>query len=175
MILPDLKTPLLWALGLGLVAALATASIERTRGASARTAAAQARQELAEYRATAAESGRLAERAQRNQEQTWRTRVDGVIQDGQKQLAAAQADAATAADAARGLQNQLAAYRAAVRAASAAPIAAQGGTPAADPLDLLSDLFGRADSRAGDLARIADERGAAGSICEGQADATEQP
>jgi hypothetical protein len=34
--LPDLKTPLLWALGLGLVAALATAGIERTRAAGAR-------------------------------------------------------------------------------------------------------------------------------------------
>ncbi|CAN7450503.1 hypothetical protein LJR099_003019 [Variovorax paradoxus] len=37
MILPDLKTPLLWVLGLGLVAALATAGIERTRAAGART------------------------------------------------------------------------------------------------------------------------------------------
>ncbi|WP_418145456.1 hypothetical protein ABL850_14690 [Variovorax paradoxus] len=34
--LPDLKTPLLWVLGLGLVAALATAGIERTRAAGAR-------------------------------------------------------------------------------------------------------------------------------------------
>jgi chromosome segregation ATPase len=34
--LPDLKTPLLWVLGLGLVAALATAGIERTRAAEAR-------------------------------------------------------------------------------------------------------------------------------------------
>jgi hypothetical protein len=175
VILPDLKTPLLWAMGLGLVAALATAGIERTRGASARTDAAKARQELAEYRATAAESGRLAERAQRTQEQTWRTRVDGVIQDGQQQIAAAQADAAVAGDAERWVRDQLAAFRAAVRAASAAPAAAQGGTPAADPLDLLSDLFGRADSRAGDLARIADERGTAGTICEQRADAVTAP
>lgn len=35
--LPDLKTPLLWALGLALVAALATAGIERTRAAGTRT------------------------------------------------------------------------------------------------------------------------------------------
>ncbi|WPH22331.1 hypothetical protein [Variovorax paradoxus] len=35
--LPDLKTPLLWVLGLGLVAALATAGVERTRTADART------------------------------------------------------------------------------------------------------------------------------------------
>jgi hypothetical protein len=175
MLLPDLKTPLLWALGLGLAAALATAGIERTRGASARTDAARARQELAEYRATAAESGRLAERAQRTLEQIWRTRVDGVIQDGQQQIAAARADADRADDAARQLQQQLTTYRAAVRAASAAPIAAEGGASAAVPLDLLSDLFGRADSRAGDLARIADERGTAGTICEQHADAVTAP
>jgi cytidylate kinase len=36
VILPDLKTPLLWALGLGLAASLATAGIERTRAAGAR-------------------------------------------------------------------------------------------------------------------------------------------
>lgn len=36
MILPDLKTGALWALGLALVAALATAGIERTRAAGAR-------------------------------------------------------------------------------------------------------------------------------------------
>jgi len=173
VILPDLKTPLLWALGLGLVAALATAGIERTRAAGARADAATARGELADYRATAAESGRLAERAARNTEQTWRSRVDGVIQDGQKQLTAVRADAATAVAAARELHGQLAAYRAAARAATAAPAAAAGGPPASDPLDLLADLFGRADARAGELARIADERGAAGRICERWAGATE--
>jgi hypothetical protein len=35
-VLPDLKTPLLWALGLALVAALGVAAIERTRAAGAR-------------------------------------------------------------------------------------------------------------------------------------------
>jgi len=173
VILPDLKNLLLWALGLGFVAALATAGIERTRAAGARADAATARKELADLRATAAESGRLAERAARNTEQTWRSRVDGVIQDGQKQLAAARADAATAVDAARELHGQLAAYRAAVRAATKAPTAAAGRSPASDPLDLLADLFGRADARAGELARIADERGTAGTLCERWASVTE--
>jgi hypothetical protein len=173
MLIPDLKTPLLWALGLGLVTALATAGIERTRAAGARADAASARKDLAEYRAAAAESGRLAERAARNTEQTWRTRVDGVIQDGQQQIAVARDAAATAAAGQRRLRDQLAAYRAAVRAATAVPAAAAGGAPAADPLDLLADLFGRADARAGELARIADERGAAGATCERWAGATE--
>ena len=171
--LPDLKTPLLWALGLGLVAALATAGIERTRAADARTDVATARKDLADLRATVAESARLAERVQRTQEQIWRTRVDGVIQDGQQQIAAARADADVAGDAERRVRQQLAAFRAAVRAASAAPAVAEGGAPAADPLDLLADLFGRADARAGELASLADQRGAAGTICERHADATE--
>lgn len=102
MLFPDLKTPLLWALGLGLVAALATAGIERTRAAGARAEAAS------------------------STEQTWRARVDGVIQDGQKQLAAARDDAATAA---RGLQNQLAAYRVAVHASQRPPLSAEARQP----------------------------------------------
>lgn len=175
MLLPDLKTPLLWVLGLGLAAALATAGIERTRGASARTDAAKARQELAEFRGTMAESGRLAERAQRTQEQTWRTRVDGVIQDGQKTIGVYRAAADRAGAAERKLRDEVTAYRAAIRAASAATGAASGGTAATDPLDLLADLFGRADARAGDLARIADERGSAGTICERHADAVTNP
>ncbi|WP_080559445.1 DUF2514 family protein [Variovorax paradoxus] len=164
---------MLWALCLGLAGALLTAGVERTRAASARAEASTARKDLAEFRATQAESGRLAERAARNTEQTWRARVDGVIQDGQKQIAAARADAASAADAERRLRTQLAAFRAAVRTASTAPTPAEGGAAAADPLDLLADLFGRADARAGELARIADERGAAGTTCERHADATE--
>jgi hypothetical protein len=175
--LPDLKTPLLWVLGLGLVAALATAGIERTRAAGARADAADARRELADYRATAAESGRLAERAQRTLEQGWRARVEGVIQDGQQQIAAARADADDAVRAARELHNQLATYRAAVRAgaASTAPAAAEGGAPTADPLDLLADLFGRTDARAGELARIADARGSAGAVCEHYSEAMTMP
>lgn len=168
---------LTWALGnwrlivlAGLVALL---GLQTVRLADQLADTAAARKDLAELRATAAESGRLAERAQRTQEQIWRTRVDGVIQDGQQQIAAARADADRAGGAARQLQQQLATYRAAVRAASSAPTAAEGGAPAADPLDLLADLFGRADARAGDLARIADERGTAGAVCERHADATE--
>nr|AER23933.1 hypothetical protein var055 [Variovorax sp. HH01] len=168
---------LTWALGkwrlIGLAFLLALLGLQTVRLADQRAETAAARKDLADYRATAAESGRLAERAARNTEQTWRSRVDGVIQDGREQVATARADAATAAAGQRRLRDQLAVYRAAVRAATAAPAAATGGAPAADPLDLLADLFGRADARAGELARIADERGAAGATCERWANATE--
>jgi len=46
--LPDIKTPLLWVLGLGLVAALATAGIERTRAAGARADLASEKRSRAE-------------------------------------------------------------------------------------------------------------------------------
>lgn len=44
---PDLRTPLLWALGLSLVAALATAGVERVRAAGARGALANEQRDRA--------------------------------------------------------------------------------------------------------------------------------
>ncbi|RQO57023.1 hypothetical protein DBV14_09445 [Variovorax sp. KBW07] len=171
--LPDFRTPMLWALCLGLAAALLTAGVERTRGASARADAAKARQELAEYRGTVAESGRLAERAQRTQEQTWRARVDGVIQDGQQQIAAARADADRAGARERRVLAQLTAFRAAVRAASAEAGAAGGSPPAEAALDLLANLLGGSGSALVELGKFADGAHAAGTICQRHADATE--
>ncbi|GER13367.1 hypothetical protein [Variovorax boronicumulans] len=63
MIFPDLKTPLLWVLGLGLVAALATAGIERTRAAGARADAATARKDLANYKLSVSETSRILQAA----------------------------------------------------------------------------------------------------------------
>ncbi|QNK66102.1 DUF2514 family protein [Variovorax sp. PAMC26660] len=171
--MPDFRTPMLWALCLGLAAALLTAGVERTRGASARTDAAKARQELAEYRSTVAESGRLAERAQRTQEQTWRKRVDGVIKDGQQQIAAARADAVRAADAERRVRKQLDTFRAAVRAASAEAGPAGGSPPAEAALDLLANLLGGSGAALVELGKFADGAHIAGSICERYADAVE--
>lgn len=48
---------------------------------------------------------------------------------------------------------------------------AAGGAAACDALDLLADVFGRADEAAGKLARIADERGIAGEQCQADYDA----
>lgn len=174
MILPDLKTPLLWALGLGLVAALATTGIERTRAAGARAEAAAARKALADYRAEVAQAAQVAERSARTQEQTWRSRVDGVIQDGQQQIARARDDADRAGAAERRVRAQLDAFRAAVRAASAAPAAAGGGPPAEAALDLLTDLLGRSGAALRELGQFADVAHAAGITCERYADATDR-
>ncbi|ALX11466.1 hypothetical protein P350_07860 [Burkholderia cepacia JBK9] len=77
------------------------------------------------------------------------------------------ADAAVADAAADGLRKQVAALVADARRAGAA-----AGSPATgNALDLLADVFGRADDRAGELAKIADERGIAGRQCERSYDA----
>lgn len=147
--------------------ALLVAGVERTRGASARQA-------LAETRLAAEKARADAQHASRIKEMAWQGLVAGVIADGKANLEAVRADAERAGDSEQRMRKQLADYRDAVRRATEAAGPAAGGAPAGDALDLLADLFGRADARAGELARIADERGAAGTICERYADAVER-
>ncbi|HDR9180459.1 TPA: DUF2514 family protein [Burkholderia vietnamiensis] len=90
-----------------------------------------------------------------------------IATDAAKERDQAAADAAVAGAAADGLRRQVAALVADVRRAGAA-----AGSPATgDALDLLADVFGWADERAGELAKIADERGIAGQQCERSYDA----
>ncbi|KWA11577.1 DUF2514 family protein [Burkholderia territorii] len=79
----------------------------------------------------------------------------------------ARADAAVADGVADRLRKQVATLVADARRAGPAA----GGEATGDALDLLADLFGRADERAGELAKIADERGIAGQQCERSYDA----
>ena len=92
---------------------------------------------------------------------------EGIATNAAKERDQARRDAAVADGAADGLRKQVAALVADVRRAGAA-----AGSPATgDALDLLANLFGRADEAAGELARIADERGIAGQQCERSYDA----
>ncbi|UVE65258.1 DUF2514 domain-containing protein [Burkholderia pyrrocinia] len=90
-----------------------------------------------------------------------------IATDAAKERDQARADAAVADGAADGLRKQVAALVADVRRAGSSA----GGPAAGDALDLLADVFGRADERAGELAKIADERGIAGQQCERSYDA----
>lgn len=85
-----------------------------------------------------------------------------------KELEAAFAGLATTAD---GLRDELAEYKRRARAAAAGAAQRSTSKPSADPLDLLSDLFARADGRAGEMARYADALRLAGASCERSADA----
>ncbi|AJY14242.1 DUF2514 domain-containing protein [Burkholderia dolosa] len=123
-------------------------------GVRATTAAAQKSQLEAVAAARAEEQRRTAAQSE-------------IAKDANKQRTAALADAFAARAAAGSLQQRVDQ----LVAAALHPAAAAGSSATGDALDLLADLFGRADERAGELAKIADERGIAGQQCERDYDA----
>ena len=94
-----------------------------------------------------------------------------IVDATERQLQTARADAAIADAASGRLRDRVAALVAQARAATGHPAAAGNSPPAGDPVGMLADLQRRADEAAGVLARLADERGAAGSACEAAYDA----
>lgn len=116
----------------------------------------------------ASENYRLAEQA-------WAQKLNEVTADAetQRQAAALAAARAAAADATAGrLRGQLDTFIAAVRRRAAEDPAIAGvGTTTGTALDMLAELFRRADARAGELARYADDARIAGAACERSYDA----
>jgi hypothetical protein len=102
----------------------------------------------------------------RSVEQRRITDLERVAHDAALQADAARADADRAVAARDGLRKQLDAILAASHRAPRDPGPAGGSAPASDALDLLSDVLGRADARAGELAAAADAARIAGSACE---------
>jgi len=139
-------------------------SHEREIGAHKAEAALQ--HERAEIAAVAASAAQAAAVESQRRE----TAIQGIAHDAQQTAIRVAADAAAGAADRRALSVQLDAYVRA-HAATVNPPAAAGSAPARDPLVVLADLFSRADARAAELARIADERGAAGVACERAYDA----
>ncbi|WP_186259172.1 DUF2514 family protein [Burkholderia gladioli] len=117
--------------------------------------------------ATAQKAQLAAVTAARTEEQRRTTAQSEIANEASKQRDVARADAATAASAADGLRKQVAALVS--RARNSAPSARSATTD--DPIGVLADVLGRADDRAGELAKIADERGIAGQQCERSYDA----
>ncbi|MBA9898520.1 DUF2514 family protein [Burkholderia cepacia] len=121
------------------------------------------------------QSAKVADQARQlddlvNQRNEFRRRLAAqqeIATDAAKKHDLAVADVVAAGRAADGLRRQVAALVADVRRAGAAA----GSPTTGDALDLLADVFGRADERAGELAKIADERGIAGQQCERSYDA----
>ncbi|WP_429129270.1 DUF2514 domain-containing protein [Aeromonas veronii] len=122
----------------------------------------------AEQQATAKAN---AEFKAREEEQRRQASIDKVRDDAEKQIARAESDALAARDAADGVLEQ--AKRLAARAGKCPsnPSATQSGAPAAEPSVVLSDVLGRADARAGELAAAYDRSRAAGLACERAYDA----
>ena len=120
-------------------------------------------EQLADIRAEQAKAVADAVTTARAEEQRRIKTLEVIADDTRNKLDAAQADAVASRTAAAGLRQQLADYR---QRARCNPTPAGGGTPAEDPLDLLSELLSRADERAGELAEFADRAHIAGHACE---------
>ena len=115
-----------------------------------------------------------AQAAFRATETAWQTRFDKEARNGQTRIDAARRDAAGARSERDGLRADLDHYRAAARAA-AHPGSTSAGPPAEEAIDVLSDLFLRADEAAGELAQAFDLAHAAGITCERAADSLIAP
>ncbi|PRG76123.1 hypothetical protein C6T58_24680 [Burkholderia multivorans] len=105
--------------------------------------------------------------AARTEEQRRTAAQQEVADNAAQERDRARADAAAAASAADGLRQQVAVLVERARH----PASAAGSAPAGDPIGVLADVLGSIDDRAGELAKIADERGIAGQQCERDYDA----
>lgn len=107
-----------------------------------------------------------AELAARKAEERRQADIEKVRQDAEKQIASAERDAVAADAVAVGLREQ--AGRLAKRASQCASDtgAAQSGDAAGQSAVVLADLLGRADARAGELARAYDRARASGLACQ---------
>lgn len=107
-----------------------------------------------------------AEVAARKAEERRRADIERVRQDAEEQIASAERDAVAADAVAVGLREQ--AGRLAKRASQCASDsgAAQPGDAAGQSAVVLADLLGRADARAGELARAYDRARASGLACQ---------
>ncbi len=100
--------------------------------------------------------------AARAEEQRRPAAQSEIANNANQQRTAAIAEAFAARAAAGSLQQRVDQLVAAARH----PAASSGGPAAGDPLDLLADVLGRADQRAGELAEYADRARIAGQQCE---------
>ncbi|MFG0593801.1 DUF2514 family protein [Delftia sp. WSY_9] len=129
-------------------------------------AADRARTDLATERAAATAAAAETSERYRKLEGTYRENLDIITRESGQAQARAAADADAARAAAGRLRGDLADYITAHRAAANARAAAGQCAPDTSALDLLAELQRRADERAGELARIADEARGRGSACE---------
>lgn len=157
------------ALALLLAALLAWQAMARL---GAERDAALARAELAGEREASATAARQASEKYRKLEDKNRDDLHNIDTQARHELARSAADADAARAAAGRLRGDLTDYITAHRAAAQARAAAGQCAPDTAALDLLAELQRRADERAGDLARIADDARARGGACERAYDAS---
>lgn len=114
------------------------------------------------------EATRIADAVERAKEQAHQQAINKVIQDGQKAIDNANADALAHADATRGLHNTVDQLTGALAdsEASGSACATSAGKAAAKAARVLADVFKLADQAAGTMARTADQALTRGGLCE---------
>jgi hypothetical protein len=164
-------------LAVALLLSLAMAGLQIHRLDVERTAHANTRADHAEQRTDWERSTRVAVEAVRTEEQRRATALQGVIDDAEKNLARARADADAAGDAGQRLRKRLAEITGACRGGGAASnSAAASAGPATDATgDLLAHVQRRLDDAASGIARYADQSAAAGKACQRSYDALTAP
>lgn len=150
-----------WAIVIALL--LAALGAEHIRANHHKTAFAEFRLEVVKANAKAAE-------AFRKEEQRRQAAADEEAQNARDEIKLMEGDVLRAADVADGVRDELAAFKRRAAARACAPIGGQG-KPDTAALDMLSELYARADREAGELAIYADRLRIAGSACERTADA----
>lgn len=170
-----LTSSIWWIVGVGALSLMSWGSVQtyRLKLSKAETQEVQKLRVLDHAQATAAALKQTTE--YRAEEQRRLSAQKEAADEADRQLTQARADAAIADAAAGRLQHRVAALVAAAREAARHPAPVAASPPAEDPIGMLAELQRRADERAGVLARIADERGAAGAACERQYDALTPP
>ena len=156
-----------------LVLALAsTAAVQTWRLHGAQLEVAEVRTQQAKQQAEGERLARVASETNRQLERQYRDQVSEIETLAQADLAQSRVAVDRARDADQRLQRELAGYVERQRAsASAAAAAGQCQADPAPAVDLLAELFRRADERAGELAAVADDARVRGLACEAAYDA----
>lgn len=130
----------------------------------------QLRADQAKEREGQATALAAASETARAEEQRRTAEQRGIANAAAKERDQAQADARIAGAVAEQLRERVAQLASVARTACD-PATSGGGSAAGDPLDVLTDVLGRADARAGELAEFADRARIAGRACERAYDA----
>lgn len=166
----NLRTYAELGLALALVAALVWGFSERTRAAGYKAEAAIVAQQHAEAVTRSVTAALIVEKANRAEETRRERAKQEAVDAAREQAKTAERDRDTARSERDGLRADIAAFAARAKRAAQNPAAGSGSPPAAAALDLLSDLFSRADDLSGQFAEALDRSWIAGRACERQYD-----
>jgi hypothetical protein len=168
--------PVAYALGVACIGLMVLSGTLLWELRGAEITLARERAERAQEREKLVAEALAASEAARALEARWRAQHTEVQTDAQNRIRAAAADAARARSAADSLQRRaevIAAQCANPQRDGAGP--APGGAAAQDPGVVLANLLRGVAQAAGELAAVADARGAAGTACERAYDAISAP